>query len=271
MNSETFRMKRFLRLLGTELRLNASGIGFGAAALFCVLTARWMLTESVFRDRFLSVDYGFFLLTGGFLLASLAFSDMADPVKAQSYLMLPASPLEKFLSRYLLTSWLIVAGELAVYLIFSLTAFAGRSVFGGASMPLIEPFHRLLFRSIVYFLAIHPLFFLGSILFRRWAFPKIILAQAVFSLFLYLFTAGLGRLVFRGFFFPPSETILLHGTQTYLLPAFYSSSLFVPFRWLGYAWYAIFFFWWPFWILPPLLLLAAYHRFRETELRHGIS
>jgi len=271
MKSNTFRMIRFLRLLGMELRLNASGIGFGAAALFCVLAARWLLSDSVFQDRTLAVDFGFFLLTGGFLLTSMAFSDMADPVKAQTYLMLPASPPEKFLSRYFLTSWLTVAGGLAVYCIFWLAASFGRSVFGGASMPLNEPFHRLLFRSIVYFLAIHPLFFLGSILFRRWAFPKILLAQAVFSLVLYLFTAGLGRLVFRGFFFPPSEQILLHGTETYLLPPLYSSSLFVPFRWLGYAWTAIFFFWWPFWILPPLLLLAAYHRFRETELRHGIS
>jgi hypothetical protein len=271
MKSETFRMGRFLRLLQLELRLNAGGIGYGAAALFCVLMARWMLSGFMFRDRFIAVDYGFFLLTGGLVLASLSFSDMADPVRAQAFLMLPASRLEKYLSRYMQTSWLVAAGGLAVYVIFlGVTAVLHAAFPLHAAVP-IHPFQSTLPDAIVYFLVLHAVFFLGSLVFPKWAFLKTIVAIAAFSLLLWLFASGFSRLLFRHEFFAPCEEVMLFSEKIRLYPAFLGWSLLIPFEWIWTDWGWMFFKWSPFWILPPLFLWAGYHRFGEIEQTHGIS
>jgi hypothetical protein len=271
MNSETFRMKRFLRLLGTELRLNASGIGYVSAALFCVLITRWALSGFIFRDRFIAVDFGFFLLTGGLVLASMAFMDLSDAARMQAWLLIPASRLEKYLSRYLLTSWLAVAGLFVVYLLFALTVSALSAVFPVNAVPADELFRNNLLVAVQYFLILQPIFFLGSAHFRRWAFPKTILTAALFSLFLCLFTTGLARLVFRDNFFIPSEELTLFSGKWRILPGYLSASLLRPLNWQGSFWAFYFFRWWPFWLLPPLFLLVGYHTIKETEQTHGIS
>jgi hypothetical protein len=271
MKSETFRMKRFIRLVCTELRLNATGIAFGAAALFCVLTARWLLFGSLIQDRFIAVDYGFFLLTGGLVLASLAFVDLADSAKAQAFLTIPASRLEKYLSRYLLTSWLTAAGGLAVYGIFFLMVSGLHAAFPDVVAAPSDPLNRTLFRATLYFLILHPAFFLGSLYFRRLAFPKTIITIVLFSFLLWLFTSGLARLLFRDFLFIPREDVFLFSSKWTILPGYLSYPFFTPFLWFWHDWPVLFFKWWPFSILPFLFLLTGYYRFSETETSHGIS
>jgi len=162
-----------------------AGIGFGAF----LITSASGGDALVLRTMFLNI-----LLIGGYVSASVSFTDLHDGKTGVHYLMLPGSSLEKYVSRLLLTSVGWVAATIATFVAATSLGAVVSGIFFETRPDVFLPTGRALWISIATFLVTQPIFVFGSIYFRKVAFLKITLsAMAVaFSLaILYLIAARL--------------------------------------------------------------------------------
>jgi len=172
-----------------------AGIGFGA---FLIASASGGDSQ-VLRTMFLNI-----LLIGGYVSASVSFTDLHDGKSGVHYLMLPGSSLEKYVSRLVLTSIGWVAATIATFVAATSLGALVSGLFFETRPEVFLPTGRALWISIATFLVTQPVFLFGSIYFRKVAFLKTALsAMAVaFSLaVVYLLAARLlFAPAFTGFF-----------------------------------------------------------------------
>ncbi len=136
------------------------------------------------------------LLLGGFL-ASVAFKELHESEESCTWLALPGSLLEKYVSRLLLTSLgYIVAAAIAYVLFVTVLIGLSRLVFGHIVIP-FNPFDKALLDGIAYYLVLHSLFMLGGIIFKELAYPKtaivlsVVFAACAKTLHFYMTTHGI--------------------------------------------------------------------------------
>src|SRR5688572_27476939 len=108
-----FDVSRFGLLLRLELFRSRTAIGMMLVITLGMLILFGLLLDIIVSNIRLVYDhhenYAASLLIGGFIMTSLAFTDLSSPLKRSNYLALPASTFEKFLSMWLLTSvgWVV--------------------------------------------------------------------------------------------------------------------------------------------------------------------
>ena len=132
--------------------------------------------------------YGFILLVGGFTLSSRTFNELGDKNKAQFYLTLPCSTLERVVSRWLLTAVGYALATLVLYFLISLLkATLAVLLFHAAFMPLniINPWLWLMLGQ---YMVLQSLFFLGAATFKRFTLMKTLLSLLCFFIFLAIVT-----------------------------------------------------------------------------------
>jgi len=144
--------------------------------------------------------YSTFLLLGGFIVTSLAFSDLHDERKGMFYLSLPGSILEKYLSRLLQTSVLWAIGATVVYFVASLIGAGISELLFGGSHGGYFPLTLADLDIVLNYLVMQSIFLFGSIYFKKSAFIKTVLLLIVFA-FSYAFVMAVaGRIVFASEF-----------------------------------------------------------------------
>jgi hypothetical protein len=127
-------------------------------------------------------NYTFFLLTGGFILSSLAFNDLGHTLRRHSYLNLPASAFEKFLSMWLLTcaGWIVVFT--IIYIAYALIANSiGHFFFRNVTFLAFTPM-QIPVISLGYYVAFQAIFLVGTVHFRGYSFFKTIFALILFGM-----------------------------------------------------------------------------------------
>lgn len=194
--------------------------------------------------------YMFFLCTGGFIFTRHVFSDLHDDSKGYSYLILPASSFEKLFSRWLLSGIVYaLVFTILLYGLFSLSLFTAHLMPTLSSKLLItQPsFWQSLgailpsvWHTILVYLVLHSVVFLGAIYFKKHALFKtsltLMVLVSLLALFIGLMTYFLcpGCMVFG----------LMHLFKRVYLGGYYF-----------------------FWIcLAPICLAIAYVRFKEYEI-----
>ncbi len=142
-----------------------------------------------------------FLFLGGMIFTSLSFSDdLYNRIRNHQFLMLPASPLEKLLSRALISA---VIYPVTLTLLFTLASLALEPLLYllfREPMNLFNPFSRDYVVSYFHYISVTSVFFLGSIYFRKTHFFKTILASLVILFSLSLVGTVLARLFFFDYF-----------------------------------------------------------------------
>lgn len=181
-NNDTLNFKRFLYLLTNNLRVQAKPIMMVAATLtlFLMLMPYHASGESAMYFQILYI--------GGFIVTSLAFKDLHDHSKAHLFLMLPCSNLERFLSRWLLTSVIYALGTLLLYYVYSLVSTVVLiQIFNkqSSTLPLID---SELWMGILKYIILQSVVLLGAISFKRFILIKTALVVGVFFTLLSLFS-----------------------------------------------------------------------------------
>jgi hypothetical protein len=128
-------------------------------------------------------SFAFFLLIGGFILSSLAFSDLGNPLRRYSYLALPASTFEKFMSMWLLTciGWIVMFT--ITFIIYALIAnSAGHFFFRNVTFQAFDPFEITTMIAIGYYIIFQAIFLVGAVHFRGYVFPKTIFVVMLFGI-----------------------------------------------------------------------------------------
>jgi len=187
------------------------------------------------------------LFAWGTLATSEAFSDLHGRGINASFLLLPASALEKTLSRLL-----IYTVGLIVYLFAFTTALSWviegiNTLWIGERREFFSPFDALAWSLVPHFLVAQALFFLGAAWFRKVQFVKTVGAVIVIVMALSAIAAGVAGLV---------GPIACVNADCYDFPLF---------DWLTDAAPVVYFY-----LLPPFCWFVAWLRVTETQVSHGI-
>jgi len=258
-DSLSFRFDRYLKLLRNEIKFNHKGFLIIAAGSFVLLILLSLaVSERVGHDgEFMNIWYGLTLMFGGFYYTSIAFRELNRPNTAHLYLMTPASTLEKFLSKWTLTTVGFAVTHLVLYTIFSMIALGFDNSIGNTYFNAFEPFGRIPLLLFKLYLTISSLFLLGSVVFRKYEFFKIQLVSNLFSICLAFIAAFLFRIIFNQYFdgmsfSPQMNHVVVEPDHS--VKAFIEGPLWTILQYL-------------FWLgLPLLLWTVGFFKLKEQEV-----
>lgn len=180
-----FDFQRFWLLLKVEFQKNKKGFWITLGIIYG-LAILGIIVSVIFGGGNTSEDhasgYGFILMTGGFILTSLSMSDLSHPLRRYSYLTLPVSNLERFLSTWVLTSFGWIVAFTLTYVVFVTSTHALIHVL--VQKTLFEPFY--LFSSEVWntlktYMVFQGVFLVGAAHFRSYVIPKTMLVLLGFA------------------------------------------------------------------------------------------
>jgi hypothetical protein len=177
-----FCLKRFSQLILNDLRLRKKII-FITAATLIIFSALMPFHVTSHTGA-----YFFILYLGGFYISSSAFEEAHDPRKAYLFLSLPCSNLERFLSKWFLTSLGYALGILAIYYAFSWLSFIMNTFVFHHYMQVLDITDAGLWLGIKKYIVLQSVILLGSILFKRHALIKVALCIGCLFLLYSLFS-----------------------------------------------------------------------------------
>lgn len=206
-----------------------------------------------------SGSFSLFLFFGGLILTSTIFAqDLFSKTAQHNYLMLPASQLEKFLAKGLLTA---VGYPVVLALLFGISSVGIElitRIFFDSPILLFNPFSRATLQLIGHYLAIQSVFLLGATYFRKAHFVKTVLALGLLGIVVGLFTAALMRIAFA----PYMEQLRSMQIMVDASAIQDHQTLFGVFKWIGSLVY---------WLIVPLFCyFTAYQRVKEVEATDAI-
>ncbi len=255
-NRQLFDLKRIFLLIRNYLLLNATmllivvGVVGTLVILISGLGASLRSGTNLHARLYLVVLY-----LSGFIITSRAFSELRDERSAAGWLTLPASTLDKFASRMIITSVGYTLGVMAVYLLIALLSEGINMWLFDYSHALFNPFSPMILKGSAVYLVLQSIFLVGAIYFRRFTLIKTILFLSVLSVVIILFVILASKLILGSQF----SAMLRH--ESYFQWALMSKMckeeiagvLAIGFRVL---------FWF---IIAPLCYVICYYRLKEFE------
>jgi len=262
--AETFSLDRFGLLIKRDLLSSYRGILIRIAAasgvlLFVDLMNLWQDGPDLFHhvEIFTAV-----LFVGGFIATSAAFKEVHRKETNQSYLLIPASPLEKVASRivFYTVGWIVLTA--VWYSLFILVSYAAGELLLGSHYPLHGPFHPQLLTVYAHYIVLQSIFLIGAIYFRKTNFFKTVLAMFVLILILAFIMAFFFRIIFASYFtgcclFDVAAWGLLEG----ILPYHFSGLMNIMNGVKNVVYWGI---------CAPAAWVFTYIRFREVQVKDGI-
>lgn len=251
MNMTThFDISRFWLLMKMELFRSRKAVLFAFVITFGLLFVGFILEsifgyEKVFDSH--PGSYAFTLITGGFILSSLAFNDLSSTLRRSTYLTLPSSTLEKFISMWFLTCvcWIIIFT--LVFFVYTLIANAiGYLLFSNMTYMAFNPLGKIPVNAMKYYFVLQGVFLIGAVHFKGYVFPKTLFAILLF-----------GMLCGIIFYFTMSDLFQPNGEYIAAYSAMKGTPLFKV--WEVVQWM----FWW---ILAPLCWVITYLGLKEQEV-----
>lgn len=186
-NTNNFSIRRLTLLMGRDVYTNLKYYLTFFATLGGILITLSLLntwsSNGVYDTGFLLNQGLFMLFLFGLVITSTTFKELNSKNRGWFYLMLPANPLEKLLSNWLITSIGYAVAASLLLVVSSLISSAFAVLLFGESMYIINPFEPHFLQFLLHYCIIQSVFFLGAIYFKKHNFLKTIL-----SLFILFFT-----------------------------------------------------------------------------------
>jgi hypothetical protein len=274
-----FKPQRFAQLLfrdftsGYRTTLIAMAAIGGAIILIAALTALGLKFGGAPEQPTGEFYFGFFsniLFLGGFIVSSLAFKEAHRRGAGIFYMSIPASTFEKLTSKLLVTSLGYAIGTVVFITAVSALSEALVWLIFGFGLGFFNPMTLDVLYCLIGYVIGQSVFLLGSIWFKKAAFPKTFLWIVIFSIAAFAVALGLARILMPQAFDwnswqAGSQTVSgasLNWSDEYL------SGLFAPgtraytgcvaFMTIGKILF--------YGVLAPVCWLAAYFKLGETEV-----
>lgn len=201
-----FSTRRFANLLRREYHINIKRDLLIIGAMYSLFTLIIFLIfefadetyDEEFFEYFHFVTYIIMLFVGSVFITSFSFIELRDKLKSHFYLLTPGSNFEKFMVNILMSFLGYALFMLISYIIYS-TAFnwITRELYELRFNPLnVTSSDFLLVMQI--FIAVHSVFFLGAITFKKY--PLILTPIAAFILIVVLsiINSAASEIIFAG-------------------------------------------------------------------------
>jgi hypothetical protein len=245
-------------LIGYRGILITMAASAGFIMLVSVLANLGRSSQFVHMQLFMPLMY-----IGGFVFTSLAFRELHQGEQSYFYLNLPASSLEKLISKLLVTSVGYAIGALVFYSLVSLLSEGVNRLIFGYGHPLFNPVSREVLFSVAVYLVTQSIFLLGSVYFRKLAFLKTVIAWNVFAIGTAILVGLTTWLIFRGVYLedgllrPEARAALESLAETGRFEALLED--------IGRGfWLTLKILFWG--VLAPVCWIITYFRLRETEV-----
>ena len=203
--------------------------------------------------------FGGFLLIGGSIVNSLAFSELNDKRKNEAWLLIPASALEKIITRYLNVTVIYIIQVLLFVTVTSLLIEGLNMLLFGRTNELFNPLSPMVGDALIGFFVMQPIFFLGGLWFKKLRWFKTVIAVFIINMLLSLLALVTFLLFFSGEF--GGIAALLRGEVHDV-----SWNLdFESFESIGavikYSWFVL---------TPIVCCCLAWLRVTDTQVSHGV-
>ena len=244
---QCFSLRRLSLLIKNDIIINRSIIMIVIAAAAGVLLLYNLINSlNIMRVDTHPVAFLWFLFLGGLWVTSLSSKNLHEAEVSASYLMLPCSTLEKFLSKLFITSMGYAVAVLAFYTFFYWIMGGIYSIWVHHVYLVSTPLLSATWDIIGIYIILQSLFFLGSIYFRHHSVIKTVLVLSVLGILLSLFVLMVSAVFFHSLFIHGNFWIPELSTSTSL---FYHIVKFL------------------FWVvLAPVCWVIGYFRFKEVEI-----
>ncbi|MDA3958862.1 hypothetical protein [Oceanispirochaeta sp.] len=194
-----FNLYRFFLLFKKDLIQGYKALLITAAAVVGVIL--FLLLVSSPGEASSEVHQGLFLpllWLGGLIFTSLSFKEAHSVNLIHNWLMTPASPLEKFLQKLLLTTVFYILALLAGFFLATCLNSLIYLIFFKRSVPLFNPAQSWLWVNIGHYLIVQSIFFLGAVWFRKYNFVKTVLTINVLQIGMTLTGGTIALLTYWG-------------------------------------------------------------------------
>ncbi len=183
-------MNRFSLLINREIQTSKRDITVYALTIFLIL----FVSETIrsFITQYSQMGFGpagyaslfpNFLLLGGLIITSLSFADdMFSKNGQQEWLMLPATSLEKFLAKGVLSAFAYPIALIVVFFLASVITEPIQLLFFGSPITLFNPFTREVAAQLALYWVWQSIFLLGATYFHKGHFFKTILSLGVIGI-----------------------------------------------------------------------------------------
>jgi hypothetical protein len=246
----TFSFRRVLLLMQKTLAENAKFVGSGLLSIFAVYSIVIFLDviNSGNSWMFMDVFYVLGFLFGGFFVSGMAFSKLRTKEKSISFLTLPASVFEKFISELILTTLGFILLYTSIFLIFNALIYwiAPESNPAGF-VDLTNPRMLEIFKI---YIIIQSIFLVGAATFRR--VPLFYTGFAIFVVSLSLIFFGAMLFFYLQDFGGENEGF--DAGKHYFESTFWKSMLFTIPKFIFYN------------LLAPIFWATAYYKIKEKEV-----
>ena len=187
------------------------------------------------------------LFAWGTIATSVCFSDMHGRTTNAAFLLLPASALEKTLSRLLIHTVGLIAFLLAFTMVLSGLLEGINAVWIGERRAFFSPLDDVAWMLVPHFIVAQALFFLGAAWFRKVQFVKTVGVALGIVIGLSAIAAFLGWMLW------PMRCV---NANCYQFPLF---------DWVADAAPVVYLY-----LLPPFCWFVAWLRVTETQVSHGV-
>lgn len=200
MKTKHLNFLRLFNLVKIEVITSYRTLLLGAGAMIGVLLFLSLFAvRSNFPENFHDIFYPLVLFFAGYIFTSTAFKELHQYPRNYSYLTLPASILEKFLTKLLLTSAGFIVVSLIGYFVFSAMAAVLANVVFHRSFPLFNPFNESVWIVVRVYFITQSIFLFGSVYFKSHSLLKVLLSSFLLSIFISLLFSFAFRIVFYGY------------------------------------------------------------------------
>jgi hypothetical protein len=212
------------------------------------------------RPGFHQVLYVGVLYVGGIIVTGKIFKELHHNERGPAWLLLPASQLEKFLSRLLLSTVLYAVGTMILYFFFSVISEGVNGLLFGRHHNLFQPFDPMILKSVAYYVVLQSPFLAGAVYFRKHNLSKTILTLMAYSFVLLVVVMISTWLLFGSYIDGMFSTFEFLDRLPHVITADFTSNMGTIKR-VG-LWTGRIIFWV---IMAPLFWTVGYYRLRETE------
>jgi len=199
-----------------------------------------------------------FLFLGGFIVTSMMFSqDMFNRTGQHNWLMLPASRLEKFGAKAVLSAFAYPIVLTLLVTVASIVVEALTLLFFGNPFSPFIPWTANVGKMVLHYVATQSVFLLGATYFRKTHFVKTVLTIGIIGILMGLLATLFVRIAFAPYFTGPFDlridlsVIDNHHTIVTLG------------RWIGNIFYWL--------VLPVFCWFTAYLRVKEVQSTDAIQ
>lgn len=260
MNKLAFSFPRLGLLLRNDIASSWKRILYATLGLLILMTILYFIqvqdvVEHGSIPPFFSEWFGTLLMIGGFILSSYAFYELSHKEKAMSFFMVPASQLEKWLSRFLLTS---IGFALYFWLSFGLISLISEGLsmmIFGAKLGSFEWTGETTWLLLRMYLVFQSIFMAGSVLLGKLSYLKTPLVLVIVAMALAL----IAYLTLQLLMWNISEP----GWEIEPMGHYRNSAAFSNFMKTTFASTMRFLYWW---VLAPFFWVVSYVGLTEKEV-----